>query len=550
MAEEVRAPLLGSNPPRAKDGRSGDHDDKKRYGSSPASGRPPSMGAPTGGASAATLSDAAFAVIRSVVGPAALYLPHGVATAGVSASVVITVLSYLLFVAGTARLISCWRWHLRYFPREAGRPLAGYPEVARDLAGKRAEKVVQFGIISLQLGVCVTYFIFVSSNIQSVLQLLFGGPKVHLTYLILSMALIELPLCCIRDIHRLAPTNRVANVLVGFSLILIVVYSSAHLAHNGVAAGVEPGIVGVWDSLLFVGTCLFAFEGAATLTIPVGNSLRPDDRKEYFTVYLRTVFCIAVVYLGFSLVCYLSYGPDVTVIITLSLDDNIFPGATIRLVYSVAVVLSFPLQAFPVLDEVSRALRVRAQRWDSATMQGIADGNGWRCLLVSLIAVVAVVGENSLDHIVALLGSISSAPIALIIPPLMHRTVLARSSLTSIDNQAAGVEQARREETAVASPFQAAQQGDGVGGAPAAGTLLTGGGGVGGGEDADGEGGQGSALERFPPSEEQHRHFITPWDRSEEAARHVDVFMGTTGVLITVLTTAMTLATWNAASSR
>lgn len=490
----------------------------------------------------ASLSDAAFAVMRSVVGPAALYLPHGVASAGLSASAVITIFSYLLFVAGTARLISCWRWHLRFFPHEAGRPLAGYPEVARDLAGKGAERVVQFGIISLQLGVCVTYFIFVSSNMQSVLHLVFDGPKVHLTYLIFFMAVVELPLCCIRDIHRLSPTNRVANVLVALSLVLIVVYSSVHLAHKGVATGVVPGITGVWDSLLFVGTCLFAFEGAATLTIPVGNSLSPEDRKDYFQIYLWTVFGIAVVYFGFSTVCYLSYGPDVAVIITLSLDDDIFPGATIRLIYSIAVVLSFPLQLFPVLEEATRALRARAQRSGSASEATLVDGNAWRCALVLAVAAVAVVGENSLDHIVSLLGSISSAPIALIIPPLMHRTVLARSSLTSIDDQAASLEQARRE-SAVTSPVVQAlereSQGAGGGSGPVAGALLSSG------DDQDS-----SQHAQLPSSEEQHRHFISPWDRHADAARSLDAVMGVAGVVITVLTTAMTLATWNNASSR
>ena len=482
----------------------------------------------------ASLSDAAFAVIRSVVGPAALYLPHGVATAGLSGAACITIFSYLLFVAGTARLISCWRWHLRHYPVHERHLMAGYSRIARDLAGKNAEFVVIFGVVSLQLGVCVTYFIFVSSNMQSVIQLVVGGPKVHLTYLIFGMTLLELPLCCIRDIRRLAPTNRVANVLVGFSLILIIVYSSVHLAREGVAKEVEPGIVRKWDCLLFVGTCLFAFEGAATLTIPVGNSLEAMDHKNYFAVYLWTVLCIALVYFAFSSVCYLSYGPDVAVIITLSLDDNLFPGATIRMIYSIAVVLSFPLQLYPVLEEVSRGLqRYFSRRGDEDAAESLANGNGWRCALVVSIAAVAVVGEDSLDHIVALLGAMSSAPIALIIPPLMHRTVLARSTVSIVDEHTP-----MDGNYTIDSPIQTASlQGANV--VSIDNDLLS---------RAEQSEGTTSPF-RSPPKNQECRHFITPWDHHVAAAKALDIAMGSLGVLVTLLTTIMTLATWNGASS-
>ena len=147
-----------------------------------------------------TLTQAGFAVVRSIVGPAMLYLPHGVATAGLSASAVIFVLSYALFIFGASKLVECWRWHqedqkdqqqqVNFHTAAApggggdggggggggmahlsvgsatsgggnlhvgggghgsGHGDFGYPELARHFAGPWAMQITQFGIIVMQV---------------------------------------------------------------------------------------------------------------------------------------------------------------------------------------------------------------------------------------------------------------------------------------------------------------------------------------------------------------------------------------------------------------
>ena len=53
-----------------------------------------------------------------------------------------------------------------------------------------------------------------------------------------------------------------------------------------------------------------------------------------------------------------------------------------------------------------------------------------RTSLVACLALLAIAGQHSLDHIVSLLGSLSSAPLALIVPPVGARVWLARCCLT------------------------------------------------------------------------------------------------------------------------
>ena len=114
-------------------------------------------------------------------------------------------------------------------------------------------------------------------------------------------------LVCIRRIERLNFVNTIANVLIGFCLVVIVFYAGDRLVEKGV----DPRVVAVCPSslYLFVGTAVFAFEGAASLTLPVANSVRPQEQQGFLAMYLRTCFCIVLFYATYGMVAYLSYGP-------------------------------------------------------------------------------------------------------------------------------------------------------------------------------------------------------------------------------------------------
>lgn len=120
---------------------------------------------------------------------------------------------------------------------------------------------------------------------------------------------------------------------------------------------------------------------------------------------MATVLCIVVVYTGYSALAYLSFGPDVEVIVTLSLGSKPWPGSTIRLLYVVAVVLTFPLQLFPISQTIESILSSVVKNRESLNY---SVGNIWRCFLVWGLALLAIAGRHSLDHIVSLLGALAS----------------------------------------------------------------------------------------------------------------------------------------------
>ena len=108
-----------------------------------------------------------------------------------------------------------------------------YPELARMAHGEVGEMAVRTGICLMQLGICLTYFIFVPHNLTvSMYKLL--GVRLPLWFNLIVMVVIEIPLCWIRDIRKLVYTNVAANVLISFGLASSL-YLALFVANNNTA---------------------------------------------------------------------------------------------------------------------------------------------------------------------------------------------------------------------------------------------------------------------------------------------------------------------------
>ena len=73
-----------------------------------------------------------------------------------------------------------------------------------------------------KLGVGVSYYIFVAENVASVIEVVMGSDAVTVEGLMVAMALIEVPLCLVKDLTRLAPATAAANAFISFSLVVII----------------------------------------------------------------------------------------------------------------------------------------------------------------------------------------------------------------------------------------------------------------------------------------------------------------------------------------
>eukprot|EP00549_Striatella_unipunctata_P007964 CAMPEP_0118688572 /NCGR_PEP_ID=MMETSP0800-20121206/8996_1 /TAXON_ID=210618 ORGANISM="Striatella unipunctata, Strain CCMP2910" /NCGR_SAMPLE_ID=MMETSP0800 /ASSEMBLY_ACC=CAM_ASM_000638 /LENGTH=455 /DNA_ID=CAMNT_0006585849 /DNA_START=137 /DNA_END=1504 /DNA_ORIENTATION=+ len=217
-----------------------------------------------------TLVSAVGGIIKGMVGPAILYLPHGFAKAGYAVALPIMALTTIMFLYSSACLLDAWKLEtkamiaeehedehqpglalealneeeeqlsfletratqqqnsssLRSFssrqPRQQPpvRPptMLSYPELAYRALGPVGEGVVKSGIALMQSGVCLTYLIFVPQNLHSSVWNLFGFNIPPDIWLIL-MIVIQIPLSWIRDIRKFTMTNFLANALILYGLL-------------------------------------------------------------------------------------------------------------------------------------------------------------------------------------------------------------------------------------------------------------------------------------------------------------------------------------------
>jgi amino acid permease len=235
------------------------------------------------------------------VGTAVLFLPRGVASAGVTGSVAVYALTFVLFVIGTLRLVESWLHYIRR--HDDGRSAVGsYAELTSLLVGPMAGALVKLAIVALQMGCCVCYFIFVSENAHEVLKQV-CGVSVDQGHLMVAMLLCEVPLSLIRDIRSLACTNSAANVIIALCLSAVFVCAGLVVAQDGVHPGVERGVKAD-SAFLFLGTCIFAFDNSTTM-LPVAGTIAPKDRGRYTRLYVTVVAWIGLLYLVHSVTAYL-----------------------------------------------------------------------------------------------------------------------------------------------------------------------------------------------------------------------------------------------------
>jgi proton-coupled amino acid transporter len=414
------------------------------------------------------LTSAVLGIVKGMVGPAILYLPHGFAASGWLVSVPLMVLSTAMFLHSASALLDSWRLVLRRerarceadngegsallkssFQQQQQQPqqpiVLSYPELAYRALGWRGEACVKLGIALMQTGVCLTYLIFVPQNLHSSAVQLLGHTRFPSspTLWLLVMVGIQIPLSFIRDIRKLTPTNLAANCLILYGLLTCLGFAMKESATTqaGPTVAAEPTwgpARNAWshfthltpfapDWFLFIGTAVLLFEGSITLLVPLQEAVATEEQRERFpAVYRRTILSIVTFYFFFGITCWMAFGDTVRTVMTTSLPVGTL-STTVQLAYSIAVIFTFPLQNFPALEIVTRTLLPHHHH--RRPPKGCWMQRNWiSSCLVMLLAVVAACTMESLDKVVSLMGSLLGCPIAFVFPAIIHNQLDASLS--------------------------------------------------------------------------------------------------------------------------
>lgn len=173
----------------------------------------------------------------------------------------------------------------------------------------------------------------------------------------------------------------------------------------------------------------------------------PDAADKFPVIYKQTITGIVLFYSCFGMICWTAFGDSVNTVLTVSLPKGVL-ATLVQLLYSIAVIFTFPLQIFPaseIVVHLTEKLLYRYRLYTNVTTQNTTFATqqqqhhappllGWqrRVLVVAVLivlAAVAVVEMNNLGRVVSLMGSLLGCPLAFVFPPLIHNHVVPGAPL-------------------------------------------------------------------------------------------------------------------------
>ncbi|KAJ1825620.1 hypothetical protein LPJ56_002585 [Coemansia sp. RSA 2599] len=354
-----------------------------------------------------------FLLVKSFVGTGVLVLPRAFFNGGL-------IFSTLLMSAIAWYALVCMVMLSDVYLKLGG----SYGDLALKLYGRPLKYSVMVSIVLAQLGFCCAYVIFVATNMRDLWDTVTSCRyQIPTEAWILGQLLVYVPLAFVRRIKRFASLSVIGNFFILTGLAYLVGYDIWSIAHRGPADVVQfnPS-----KFPLLVGTAAFSYEGIS-LVIPIVESM---ERKDKFNGVLTASLVIcAGLFVVIGALSYLTFGNAVETVILLNLPNGSVWTLGVQLLYSLAIIMSVPLQLFPAIRIIESGIFTQSGKGNPIVKW---QKNLFRTLLVVFIAMVAIFGAEELDNFIAIVGASACVPLSFLYPVMLHYKALADSWRTKV----------------------------------------------------------------------------------------------------------------------
>ncbi|KAI0490819.1 transmembrane amino acid transporter protein-domain-containing protein [Xylaria cf. heliscus] len=368
-----------------------------------------------GGSGTNTPFSAALLLLKSFVGTGVLFLPRAYLNGGMVFSNVVLIalaaLSYYCFI-----LLITTRLKVE----------GSFGDIGGIIYGEWMRKLILGSIVLSQVGFVAAYTVFTAENLQAfVLAVTNCSTYIKLTWFIVMQMIIFLPFSLFRDIGKLGFTALIADAFIIIGLAYLFYYDVLTLSTQGLA---DIILFNRKDWTLFIGTAIFTFEGIG-LIIPIQESMR--NPAKFPKVMFSSMIIMSAIFITMGAVSYAAYGSKTETVVLLNLpQDNKFVNG-VQLLYSLAILLSTPLQIFPAIKITENALFTKSGKYNPYIKW---QKNMFRFFMVFLCALIAWGGSDNLDKFVALVGNFACIPLTFIYPPLLHYKAVATTRSRKISD--------------------------------------------------------------------------------------------------------------------
>jgi len=294
-----------------------------------------------------------------------------------------------------------------------------FGDIGGTLIGPWMRYLILSSIVISQIGFVGAYQIFVAENLQAFVMGVSHCTKyIAVQYFILLQLVVFLPLVLIRDLAKLSTTALVADVFILLGLIYIFSSEFAIIAQQGIA---EVKLFNSRDFPLFVGTAVFSFEGIG-LVIPITDAMREPHK---FPKVLSSVMAgLLLLFGGAGVLAYLTFGSEIQTVVLVNLDLEKKSVQTVQFFYSLAIMLSVPLQLFPAIRIMENGLFTRSGKEDYRIKW---TKNVFRFAVVITSSLISWAGAKDLDKFVAFVGCFACVPLCYVYPAMLHYKACANT---------------------------------------------------------------------------------------------------------------------------
>ncbi|OAL53350.1 amino acid transporter-like protein [Pyrenochaeta sp. DS3sAY3a] len=358
-------------------------------------------GSPTG---------AAMLLLKSFVGTGVLFLPRAFLNGGMLFSNLV-----LLAVAGLSYTCFVLLVSTRLVVEHS------FGDMGYHLYGKWMRNMINFSLVISQIGFSSAYIVFVSENMQAfVLAVSDCRTHIDIKLMILMQMAIFLPLSLYRNINNIQKLALIADIFILLGLVYLYYYDLFTIVNQGGVSDIAAFNPRDWT--LFIGTAIFTFEGIG-LIIPIQTGMK--EPKKFPKVLGGVMVIITIVFLSAGALSYAAFGSKTKTVVLLNMpQDNKFVNG-VQFIYSLAILLSTPLQIYPAIEITSQQLFSRTGKYNPYVKW---KKNFFRFFMVMVCAMLAWAGAGDLDKFVSLVGSFACIPLVFIYPPMLHYRAVARTS--------------------------------------------------------------------------------------------------------------------------
>lgn len=345
-----------------------------------------------------TPTGAALLLLKSFVGTGVLFLPRAFLNGGMLFSNLV-----LLAVAGLSYTCFVLLVSTRLVVEHS------FGDMGFHLYGNWMRNMINTSLVVSQIGFSSAYIVFVSENLQAfVLAVSNCKTFIDIKYMILMQMAIFLPLSLYRNINHIQKLALVADLFILMGLVYLYYFDLFTIVDQGGVSDIANFNAKDWT--LFIGTAIFTFEGIG-LIIPIQTGMK--EPKKFPKVLGGVMIIITVVFLSAGALSYAAFGSKTKTVVLLNMpQDNKFVNG-VQFIYSLAILLSTPLQIYPAIEITSQQLFSRTGKYNPYVKW---KKNFFRFFMVLICATLAWAGAGDLDKFVSLVGSFACIPLVFIYP--------------------------------------------------------------------------------------------------------------------------------------